>query len=353
MKTQVTAIAYALLAALFYALNVPCSKWLLAYVPPVCLAGVLYVGAGLGVGAMYIFSRKNEKPCDRLSRADWPYAAGMVALDVVAPILLMFGVKLGTSANASLLGNFEIVATALIAMLLFRERVSLRLWVAVALITIASVILSFEGVDGLKFSVGSILVLGATVCWGLENNCTRRISGKSTYQIVTVKGFCSGAASLALSFAVGEKLPPARFVASALVLGFVAYGLSIFTYVRAQRDLGAAKTSAYYAVAPFAGALLSFAFLGETLSPFYLAALAMMVSGTVFVVYDTLHHSHSHAHAHRIVHTHGGRTHVHLIEHTHEHGHFLSEGRHSHRHSARELLGNRHPYLEETTNGIH
>ena len=300
MKSQITAIALALLAALFYALNAPCSKGLLAHVPPICLAGLLYLGAGLGVGAMYIFNRKNEKPNDRLSRADLPYAVGMVALDVAAPILLMFGVKLGTSANASLLGNFEIVATTLIAMLLFRERVSPRLWGAVALITIASIMLSFEGADGLEFSIGSILVLGATMCWGLENNCTRRISEKSTYQIVTVKGLCSGAASLALSFAVGEKLPPVRFVAPALGLGFVAYGLSIFTYIRAQRDLGAAKTSAYYAVAPFAGAFLSFAFLGETLSPLYLAALAVMVAGTAFVVYDTLLHLHSHSHTHRI-----------------------------------------------------
>ena len=335
MKTQITAIAYALLAALFYALNVPCSKGLLAHVSPVCLAGLLYVGAGLGVGAMYIFNRKSEKPGDRLSRADLPYAVGMVALDVAAPILLMFGVKLGTSANASLLGNFEIVATTLIAMLIFRERVSSRLWVAVAFITVASIMLSFEGAEGLKFSVGSILVLGATMCWGLENNCTRRI-------IVTIKGLCSGATSLALSFAVGEKLPPVRFVTPALALGFVAYGLSIFTYVRAQRDLGAAKTSAYYAVAPFAGAFLSFAFLGEALSPLYLAALAVMAAGTAVVVYDTLLHSHSHAHTHRVVHTHGGRTHVHLIEHTHPHYHCLSEARHAHHHSATELLQGHH-----------
>lgn len=342
MEPQITAIAYALLAALFYALNVPCSKGLLANVPPICLAGLLYVGAGLGVGAMYFFNHKKESLATRLSRADLPYAAGMVALDVAAPILLMFGVKLGTSANASLLGNFENVATTMIAMMLFRERVSPRLWVAVALIAVASFMLSFEGAEGLKFSIGSILVLGATVCWGLENNCTRRISEKSTYQIVTIKGLCSGVASLALSFAAGEEWPPIRFVAPALGLGFVAYGLSIFTYVRAQRDLGAAKTSAYYAIAPFAGAFLSFAFLGETLSPLYLAALAVMVAGTAFAVYDTLFHSHSHSHTHRIVHTHDGRTHVHLIEHTHQHSHCLSEERHGHHHPAVELLQGHH-----------
>ena len=133
-----------------------------------------------------------------------------------------------------------------------------------------------------------MLVLGATVCWGLENNCTRRISEKSTYQIVTIKGLCSGAGSLALAAATGEEMTEWRFLPLVLALGVVAYGLSIFTYIRAQKYLGAAKTSAYYAVAPFIGAFLSFLFLDESLSVQYLVAFAVMIAGTWLVVTDTL-----------------------------------------------------------------
>jgi drug/metabolite transporter (DMT)-like permease len=212
----------------------------------------------------------------------------MVLLDIIAPILLMLGVKLGTSANASLLGNFEIVATTIIALLIFKEKVSRKLWTAIGFITLSSIILSFSGEDSFSFSVGSLLVLGATACWGLENNCTRSISEKSTYQIVTIKGFGSGIGSLIVAMTLGESLPEIRYILPAVLLGFVAYGLSIFTYIRAQKTLGAAKTSAFYAVAPFIGALLSFVFLRESLTTAYIIALVIMIIGTVFVVSDTL-----------------------------------------------------------------
>lgn len=282
------AIALALAAALFYALNVPCSKLLLGHVPPTFMAAFLYLGAGLGVGVLYLFHRRAERPEERLSREDLPYTVGMVVLDIIAPILLMTGVSLGSSSNASLLGNFEIAATTVLALVLFHERVSKRLWAAVGLITLASALLSFEGGGSLQFSLGSLFVLGAAACWGLENNCTRRISEKSAYQIVTVKGLCSGTGSLLTALVLGEAPPEARYVPPAMLLGFVAYGLSIFTYVRAQKDLGAARTSAYYAAAPFLGALLSFLLLGEALSAHYLTALAVMAAGTALVVRDTL-----------------------------------------------------------------
>lgn len=282
------AIAYALAAALFYALNAPCSKLLLEHVPPTYMAALLYLGAGLGVGACYLFRLGGEAREDRLSRADLPYAAGMVVLDIAAPLLLMTGVSLGSSSNAALLGNFEIAATTLIALALFGEPVSGRLWAAVALITISSAVLTFEGGGSFRFSLGSLLMLGAAACWGLENNCTRSISGKSTYQIVTVKGLCSGCASLLIARLLGERLPEGRYVLPAMLLGFAAYGLSIFTYVRAQKTLGAARTSAYYVAAPFLGALLSFLLLGEALSPRYAAALLIMAAGTALVVWDTL-----------------------------------------------------------------
>ena len=209
-KHILIAIGYAIAAAVFYALNVPCSKLLLEAVAPTYMAALLYLGAGLGVGFLYIFRHfrhGKEDISQRLSRKDLPYTVGMVLLDIIAPILLMTGVKLGTSANASLLGNFEIVATTVIALLLFREKVSRRLWGAIGLITLSSMILSFGGKESLSFSVGSLFVLGATVCWGLENNCTRSISDKSTYQIVTIKGFGSGTGALLVAYFLRETPP--------------------------------------------------------------------------------------------------------------------------------------------------
>ena len=288
MRNEKVAVCYALAAAVFYALNVPCSKLLLEKIAPTYMAAFLYLGAGAGVGIMYLFHHKHEASAERLEKRDMPYTVGMVLLDIIAPILLMLGVKLGTSANASLLGNFEIVATTLIALFIFKEKVSRKLWAAIGLITLSSIILSFGGEGSFTFSVGSLLVLGATACWGLENNCTRSISDKSTYQIVTIKGFGSAAGSLIVAVIIGEKLPDIEYILPAVVLGFVAYGLSIFTYIRAQKTLGAAKTSAYYAVAPFIGAFLSFILLHETLTIVYLIALAVMIAGTAFVVSDTL-----------------------------------------------------------------
>lgn len=293
MKKKLIAIFYAIVAAAFYALNVPCSKILLGHVSPVFMAGLLYIGAGFGVGILYLFHIKHEPQSERLDRNDFPYTLGMVLLDIVAPILLMFGVKYVTSSNASLLGNFEIVATTLIAFFIFRERVSLCLWLAILFITASSFILSFENIQDFNFSIGSIFVLGATICWGLENNCTRKISDKSTYQIVTIKGLCSGLGSIAVSIATNEINFAVKYIPQALLLGFVAYGLSIFTYIRAQKYLGAAKTSAFYAIAPFIGVLFSILLLDEKITLQNTVAFLVMIIGTTFVVYDTLDRTHS------------------------------------------------------------
>ncbi len=334
---SIIAILYALGAALFYAINVPCSKLMLDNISPTFLAAFLYLGAGIGVGLMYIPHYIKENSEERLNKKDLPYTVGMILLDIIAPILLMFGVSISTSANSSLLGNFEIVATAFIAFILFKEKIGKHLWLAIGLITISSFILSFDVEGGFSFSMGSLLVLGATVCWGFENNCTRSISEKSTYQIVTIKGLFSGTGSFIVAFVKGETFPDLRYILLALLLGFIAYGLSIFTYIRAQKTLGAAKTSAYYAVAPFIGAFLSFVILHEALTPAYLAALIIMIAGTALVVRDTLSHSHIHEHTHLITHTHDGSTHTHTVVHSHEHQHFISDDKHGHRHSLQEL----------------
>jgi len=282
------AILYAVAAALFYAANMPFSKMLLKVVPATMMAGLLYLGAGFGAGAIFLANAKKTGREALLSKADLPYAAGMVALDILAPISLMYGLSHTTSANASLLNNFEIVATAVIAFALFGEKISKRLWAAILLVTVSSVILSFEGTSGLRFSRGSVFVLLASVLWGLENNCTRSIAAKNTLEIVAVKGLCSGAGSLTVGFVLGERLPAPGNIALVMLLGFVAYGLSIFCYLKAQRTLGAAKTSAYYAIAPFVGALASFVLLKERFSAQYLAALIFMLAGSAAATRDTL-----------------------------------------------------------------
>lgn len=203
-------------------------------------------------------------------------------------------------------------------------------------ITISSILLSFEGMNSFKFSSGSLFVLLATVCWGFENNCTRNISSKNTYEIVVLKGIFYGLGSLAIALIKGESMPEIAYIGVVLLLGFVAYGLSIFLYVRAQNTLGAAKTSAYYAVAPFIGAFLSFALLQERMTVMYLIAFVIMVVGTALVVADTLIRSHVHQHQHTFTHTHDGTTHTHTVTHTHEHNHYLTDERHGHTHAKTE-----------------
>ena len=328
---------FAFLAAVFYAINVPISKVLLQHVGPTTMAALLYLGAGIGIGMMSLFNKKDREKAESLTKAELPYIVGMIVLDIAAPIFLMLGISYGSSANASLLGNFEIVATTVIALILFKEAVTKRLWVAIGLITLSSILLSFEGTDSFHFSYGSLLVIMATVCWGLENNCTRELSSKSTYQIVMLKGLCSGLGALVISLIKKESFPGFGYIAIALALGFVAYGLSIFMYVRAQNVLGAAKTSAYYAVNPLIGALLAFVFLSESLSWMYVIALIVMVIGSALVVVDTFIRQHDHEHQHAFTHSHGGSTHTHTVRHSHVHKHYLTEEKHRHRHSIEEL----------------
>lgn len=281
MSERRASIVWALLAAALYAISSPVSKALLDDVSPTMMAALLYLGAGLGMLLLGLVRRRaglgeSER---RLTRSDLPYTVGIIALDIAAPICLMAGLATTTSANASLLNNFEIVATSLIALLVFREAISRRLWLAIGLITLSSLILSFEDASSLSFSSGSLLVLAACVCWGFENNCTRMMSQSDPLEIVVLKGFGSGLGSLAIAFAAGESIPAPPYVLGALLLGFLAYGLSIFFYVYAQRQLGAAKTSAYYAIAPFIGAGLSLVLFRTWPEPAFWVALAIMAAG--------------------------------------------------------------------------
>ena len=283
-KKTSRAILFAVLAAALYALNAPVSKLLLGRVPERMMAAFLYLGAGVGMGAVKLIGRGRRERS--LRRDDLPYVIGMIALDIAAPILLMLGLRRTTPETAALLNNFEIVATSLIALILFRETISRRLWLAIVLVTAASALLSVEDAGSLRFSAGSIYVLLACACWGFENNCTRRLSDRSPLDVVIVKGLFSGAGALGIAFFAGGRLPGAMDALAAMLLGFVAFGMSIFFYIRAQRDLGAARTSAYYALAPFIGAGLSLAIFRDMPGATFFLALAIMIAGAYLASSD-------------------------------------------------------------------
>ena len=345
MKRKTIATTFAILAAALYAINIPFSKLLLAHVEPTMMAAFLYLGAGVGLFFYGLVTKDRERSAP-LTKAELPYTIGMILLDIAAPVLLMFGLKLTGSANASLLNNFEIVATSLIAFFVFKEALSRRLTVAITLVTIASITLSFEGEGSFRFNTGSLLVLGAACCWGLENNCTRMLSSKSSVQITTIKGIFSGLGSLIIALCIGEEIPGILWILAAIALGFVAYGLSINFYIQAQKDLGAAKTSAYYSIAPFLGVAFSFFLPGETVGIQFFAGLAIMVIATILMVKDTisLQHDHEHEHVHIHEHSHGDIVHTHEHNHRHSHTHIHGEDEAAHGHDHGDSIPHIHDH---------
>ena len=324
MNSKSIATVYAILAAALYAINVPLSKVLLNYVDPTMMASFLYLGAGIGLFLFGIveklIGRGGKK--EPLTKKELPYTIAMVILDIVAPILLMLGIARTNSANVSLLNNFEIVATSIIALVVFKEVISKKLWFAIFLVTIASIVLTFEGQGSFVFNRGSLFVLGACLCWGFENNCTKMISNKSSVEIVVIKGTFSGLGSLIVALLLGESIPAVKWLFCVLILGFVAYGLSINFYIMAQKDLGAAKTSAYYSVAPFLGVAFSMILLKERPSLQFFVALLIMIFSTVLMVKDTIELQHTHEHRH------GDLVHSHL------HTHSGDSENHNHKHLA-------------------
>lgn len=333
------AVSYAILAALLYGISSPVSKVLLVEIPPTLMAALLYLGAGIGMVIINLYNllSRREQLEARMTVKEMPYIVGMILLDIAAPIFLMLGLTLTTSSNASLLNNFEIVATSLIALFIFKETIGRRMWLAIALITISSIILSVSDLSSLSFSAGSIFVLLACISWGFENNCTRMLSLKDPLQIVVVKGFGSGLGSLIISFAIHESSYNWVYISSTLLLGFVAYGMSIFLYIKAQRELGAARTSAFYAAAPFIGVIISWIILHEPITTTFIIALIIMLIGTYYAVSEDHKHSHEHSvetHEHKHNHHDGHHNHSHESEidgdHSHEHTHEIVEHAHAH-----------------------
>lgn len=336
---KLKSIGYAILAALLYGISSPVSKLLLVEIPPTLMAALLYLGAGVGMLGINLIQvmMKQEKKEARMTAKELPYIFGMILLDIAAPILLMIGLTLTTSSNASLLNNFEIVATTLIAMLIFKETIGKRMWIAIIFITLSSMLLSLQDVSSLTFSIGSIFVILACIAWGFENNCTRMLSLKDPLQIVVVKGFGSGIGSLIIYFTINDLSFNLLYIALALLLGFVAYGMSIYLYIMAQRDLGAARTSAFYATAPFIGVIISWIVLREPVTMTFMIALFIMLIGTYFAVSEDHKHSHVHVsefHEHKHSHNDGHHNHYHdptiVGEHSHAHTHEEMEHVHGH-----------------------
>ncbi len=348
MDKNQKAIFYAVLAAVCYGLSIPFSTLLLRYLSPTFMAALLYLGAACAMLVLRCVRREAEMGKEAsLAWSDRWYAAGMVLLNVAAPVLLMWGLMLSTPATVSLLNNFEIVATALIAWLVFKEAVGRRIWTALAFITAGSMLLSVESWRELSFSVGALLTLLACLCWGLENNCTRMLSLKNPLQIVLVKGVGSGLGALLLAAVCHGLAWRVLAILAALLLGAVAYGGSVYFYILAQRDLGATRTSAYYALAPFVGVLLSFVLVGQTLSVSFIVAFVLMALGAYLAVCEKHNHMHTHprlAHTHRHNHQDGHHTHTHPYPVSGEHSHYHVHEPLTHSHEHRPDLHHTHSH---------
>ncbi len=328
---------YALLAAACYGVSVPVSKLLLGHISPAFMAALLYLGAGFGMLIVNVF-RRDKRIEAHITKREFPYAVTMVALDIAAPILLMYGLELTSASTVSLLSNFEIVATTVLALAIFKEAVGRRMWVAVLLITLASAVLSVDAANDFKLSPGAVLVIAACLCWGIENNLTNKLSLKDPLQIVMIKGFGAGAGALIISVCTGAVTLNPVWDAAALLLGLVSFGLSIYFYILSQRYIGAARTSAYYAFAPFIGAVLSFAFFQEAFTPAFFAALVLMAAGAYMAASERHAHQHLHepmAHEHRHSHDDSHHDHEHNppVSGEHSHVHVHTAVTHSHTHT--------------------
>lgn len=314
------------------------AKLLLGSVSPWLLAGLLYLGSGLGLSLYRLLSRA---PAVRLPARDLPWFAGAVlAGGVVGPVLLMAGLTGIPAANASLLLNAEAVLTALLAWFVFRENFDARIAAGMAAVIAGAVILSWSGVARFSDLWSPLAILGACLAWAIDNNLTRRVSLEDASWIAAAKGLVSGPVNLALALLAGAALPAVPIVAASLLLGLFSYGVSLTLFVVGLRHLGTARTSAYFTTAPFFGAVLA-VFMGDAITVPLLAAGALMAAG----VWLHLSEYHEHEHTHEaLVHDH---THVHDEHHQHDHDFPVAPGtrhRHPHRH---EPLTHTHPHFPD------
>jgi len=323
-------------AALLFGVGTPLAKQLLQIVDPWLLAGLLYLGLGLG---LTLYRRLSRASPARMARSEilW-LAAAITAGGVVAPVLLMFGLTRMSAAGASLLLNAEGVFTALLAWFAFRENFDRRIALGMAAIVAGAVILSWPG--QLRFAEWwpSVAILGACLAWGIDNNLTRRVSLMDATWIASIKGLAAGAVNLALAMALRAHMPTVPAAAAAMLVGLLAYGVSLALFVVALRHLGTARTGAYFSVAPFLGAVLA-VILGDAITP------QLLVAGTLMAIGVWLHlserHVHDHSHA-RLEHEH---EHSHDEHHQHQHDWPVAPGtRHTHRHRHERVTHSHHHF---------
>lgn len=338
-----TSVVQAFAAAVLFGSSAPIAKLLLGQIEPIPLAAFLYLGSGLGL-LLYRSIRRIDKSSGieaRLSKDDFPWLIGAIlAGGVAAPIVLLFGLRSTPAATASLLLNFEGVATTVIAALVFREAIGRQVWGAIVFITSASILLSLNPDGEWGISLGAAGVLGACILWGLDNNLTRNISAKDPLEIVTVKGIGAGSFSLLMALALHYPLPGVTAILGAMVLGFLSYGFSIVLFILAMRGLGAARTSAFFGTAPFVGGLLSIILFREFPGVLFIASLPVMVAGAVLLFIERHEHGHLHnslEHEHRHRHEDEHHNHHHEVEvalvngfHSHVHTHEVIEHSHPH-----------------------
>ena len=333
MSMNYRGVVFALLSAALFGASTPAAKALLGVIDPAILAGLLYCGAGLGAGILrrvtraLVASSRAEAP---LVRRDWPWLTGAIVLGgVVGPLLLMLGLARTDASAASLLLTLEGVATALLAWFVFHENFDRRVMAGIICIVAGALVLSWTGKPTLAGMLGPLMIVGACVAWGLDNNFTRKVSLADPLQIVELKGLVAGPANLLLGLWAGGALPELTPLVIAGCVGFLGYGVSIAFFVLALRNLGTARTGAYFSTAPFLGAVVAVVVLHEPVTAQVIAAGVLMATGVWLHLTEVHEHEHEHA---PLVHSH---SHVHDAHHRHEHDPEDPLGEphaHSHRH---------------------
>lgn len=341
-------VLYALLAAVTFGASTPFAKLLVGQVAPVELAGLLYLGSGIGLSAWFAArsllrrTRSLGGAGDRLTARDAPWLAGATLSGGVAgPVLLMFGLSHTPASYASLMLNLEGVLTSLLAWCVFRENVDRRIAAGMLLIVVGGAALAWDRLPETGPPWGSLAIAGACLCWAIDNNLTRKVSASDAVQIAATKGLAAGAVNLALAASLGLTMPPPGTALLAGLVGFCGYGLSLVLFVLALRHLGTARTGAYFSAAPFVGALVSLALLGESPAAGFWLAAALMGAGIWLHLTERHGHQHTHEeleHAHR---------HTHDAHHQHDHD-FPWDGKSAHAHAHRHApLTHVHPHYPD------
>lgn len=320
-----TGIPAALAAAALFGASTPLAKLLLADISPWMLAGLLYLGSGLGLMLYRHLSRATAVKLPREER--WWFAGAILAGGIIAPVLLMMGLAGMPASGASLLLNAEGVFTVLLAWFAFRENVDRRIALGMFAIVAGALILSWQGEAHFSSFWPALAVLGACFAWGLDNNLTRKVSLNDATWIAAIKGLVAGVVNLTLAFAISSTVPPLPVVVGAMLLGLLAYGVSLALFVVSLRHLGTARTGAYFSIAPFFGTVLAILLLGETVT------LPLLVAGLLMAIGLWLHLTEHHAHEHQHDELEHEHTHTHDNHHQHDHDFPVTDDKpHSHWH---------------------